>query len=360
MKPPVPVLLLFAVATSACANSSAKTAEAGPSGLPIRTAVVEQRDLIETLVLTGTLRPRQQVEVPAEVAARLLRVAKDEGAWVRDGEVLAELDATDFRLSNERALAALAVAEANRAHALVERERADNLKQTGGITGKDHLSAQVNLQVSEAALAQAKAEAAIAGQTLARAQVKAPFAGRVARRHADAGAMLAAGTPLFTLVDDRAFEFRASVPSADFAKVRVGAAVEVTVDGSPGRPVQGRLARLAPLIDERTRSFEVVVEVPSGRELVGGLFARAKVRVGAVAGALVVPPGALVRDGGAEAQVYRVAAGKAERLSVKLGVEDAQAVQVSEGLAAGDVVVLDPPAALASGTAVLPQAPRGN
>ena len=79
-------------------------------------------------------------------------------------------------------------------------------------------------------MAQARAEVAIAAQQLARAQVRAPFTGRVAKRHADPGAMLAAGTPLFTLVDDAVLEFRASVPSADYGKAQVGARVEVTVD----------------------------------------------------------------------------------------------------------------------------------
>jgi RND family efflux transporter MFP subunit len=319
---------------------------------------VQARDLDQQLTLTGTLRPRAQVQVVAEVPGRLVKVARDEGARVSAGEMLAQVDPTDYRLAGERARASLAVAEANRAHAQVEKERADNLVKTGGITDKDHLAAQVGLQVAEAALAQARAEASISGQQIARASVRAPFSGRVARRHADAGAMLAAGTPLFTLVDDSVLEFRASVPSADYGKARVGAPVEVTVDSRPGFSVRGRVARVTPLVDERTRSFEVVVEVPGSADLVGGLFARAAVRVGQVSGALVVPPSALVRDGSrpAEGQVFVVQAGKADRRTVTLGAEQPDAVQVTQGLALGERVVLDPPAALAPGAAVQPSA----
>ena len=82
-------------------------------------------------------------------------------------------------------------------------------------------------------------QVAIAAQQLARTQIKAPFAGRVAKRMADAGTMLANGTPLFTLVDDGVLEFRASVPSADYGKVHVGAAVDVTVDALGRRSVKG-------------------------------------------------------------------------------------------------------------------------
>lgn len=347
----LPVIILF----SGCGGSPSQTAvEVAASAMPVRTAPVAVRDLEETLVLTGNLRPRAQVEIVAEVAGRLLRIEKDEGARVAKGEVLAVLDDTDYALASDRARAALAVAEANRAHAVVERERADNLLKTGGITDKDHLAAQVNLQVADAAFAQAKAETAIAAEQQARCEVKAVFDGRIARRLVDPGAMLGVGTPIFTLVDDSVLEFRASVPSGDYAKVRVGAPVDVTVDALPGFRAHGRMARVAPIVDERSRAFDVVVEVPGGKELVGGLFARATVDVARIVGALVVPPAALIRDGSkpGEAQVFVVEGTKALRKTVTLGTESADAVQVTQGLSEGDLLILDPPVALASGTLV--------
>jgi membrane fusion protein (multidrug efflux system) len=338
---------------AACASERSAATEA-PRGLVVRTATVERRDLPEDIVLTGTLKPRAQVQVVAEVQARLLRVERDEGTRVAKDELLARLDDTDYRLANDRARAALAVAEANRAHAQAEKERADSLLKTGGITDRDHLAAQVALQVGEASLAQARAELAIAGQQLARTEVRAPFAGRVAKRFPDAGAMLAAGTPLFTLVDDSVLEFEAQVASRNLARVKLGVPVQLTVDALPDTRIEGRVARIEPLVDERSRSFEAVVEVEGRPGLVGGLFARATVRVGEVAGALVVPPAALVREGSepASAAAFVVREGKAEKVAVTLGVEAPDGIQVTRGLAAGDVVVLDPPTALASGAPV--------
>lgn len=340
---------------AACGGSGAHTAEVeAPRGLVVRTAAVEKRDLPEEIVLSGTFKPRAQVQVVAEVAARLVRVARDEGDRVGAGEVLAALDDTDYRLANDRARAALAMAEANHAHARAEKERADNLLKTGGITDRDHLAAQVALQVGEAGLAQAKAELAIAGQQLARTEVRAPFAGRVARRFPDPGSMLAAGTPLFTLVDDSVLEFQAQVASREIAKVRIGALVRLSIDALPAARIEGRVARIEPLVDERSRSFRAVVEVPGRAGLVGGLFARASLRVGEVAGALVVPPAALVRDGSdpAAASAFVVRQGKAEKVALTLGVEAPDGIQVTSGLAAGEMVVLDPPTALAGGAPV--------
>jgi RND family efflux transporter MFP subunit len=345
-------------AAAACGRADSASTETAARKVPVRTAEVLARDVREALVLTGTLRPRAQVQVVAEVPARLLAVVRDEGARVAEGETLARLDDTDHRLAHDRSRAALAVAEANRAHAAAERDRADNLLKTGGITDKEHLAAQVALQVAEASLAQARAEAAITAQQVARTTVKAPFAGRVGKRLADPGTMLANGTPIFVVVDDSVLEFRAAVPSADYGKVKVGAAVDVSVDALGGRAVKGRVDRVTPLVEERTRAFEVVVQVKGEPGLVGGVFARAEVGVGEVEGALVVPPSALVRDGSEarQAEVFVVAEGKAERRDVTLGVETPDAVQVTSGLRSGERVVLDPPVALASGAPVETQA----
>lgn len=349
---------LFALPLGACSRSeptqAAGEAPAAARSVPVRTAVAESRALKDRLELTGSLRPRAQVNVAAELSARMVRLLKDEGARVREGETIAVLDATDFRLAHDRAKAALAVAEANRAHALAERDRADQLVKTGGITDKDRLAAQVALQVAEASLAQVRAESAIAQQAVTRTEVRAPFSGRIARRLADVGTLLAPGMPILTLVDDEVLEFRAQVPSADFGKVRAGMDVSVTVDVLADWRAEGTVARITPMVDERSRAFEVVVRVPGGDRVIAGLFARATVDVGEVTGAVVVPPAALVRDGSRPelAHVYVVSGGKAERREVAIGLEQPDAVQVVRGLAAGDVVVVDPPVSLATGSPV--------
>lgn len=346
------VALTVSLACDAGNQSSASSVDQARS-VPVRTAMVEQRDIAEELSLTGTLKPQAQVQVVSEVAARMLRLLKDEGGYVARGDVIAVLDSTDARLAHERGAAAVAVAQANREHAVAERDRADNLLKTGGITDKDHLAAQVNLQVAEASLKQAKAEQAIAAQQLARCEIHAPFSGRIAKRLIDPGAMLAVGTPVVTLVDNAVLEFRAAVPSADFAKARLGAPAQITIDAMPGAAMRGTITRVLPMVDERSRSFEVVVQVWGQDKLVSGLFARARVKVRDIKQATVVPPAALMHDGSrpAVASIFVVENGKAESREVGVGVESLDAVQI-HGLKPGTTVVVDPPSTLASGAPV--------
>ena len=345
-----------ALSVIACGGGGAEAESTGQTvrTVPVRTATVQARDLTEILTLTGTLDPRAEVTVVPEVSARLERTLKNEGDRVSRGQLLAVLDDTDFELARDRAKATVDVAEANRAHARAEKERADSLLKTGGITDKDHLSAQVAVQVAEASSAQARSELAIAERQLGRSQIVAPIAGRIARRMADAGAMVPAGTPIYSIVDDAVYEFRASVASGDLAKLRTGEKVTVTVDALPGFVTEGQVNRISPQVDVRSRSFEVIIRVPGRPELVSGLFARADVRVRDVPGSLVVPPAALVRDGAdpTHALTFVVANGKAERRDVMVGLEVPDAVQVTAGLKAGEVVVVDPPSALGRGTQV--------
>jgi len=347
---------VFSLALAAAAAAACRPPAAAPPAPPllVRTATVQPRDLDQQLVLTGTLRPRAQVQVVAEVGGRLLRVARDEGARVAAGELLAQVDPTDYQLAGQRAAASLAVAQANRAHAQVEKERADNLVKTGGITDKDHLAAKVAVQVAEASESQAKSELAIADRQMERSRITAPIGGRISKRHADAGTVIAAGTPLYTIVDDSVFEFRSSVASGDFGMVKVGEPVVVTVDALPGFVTDGQVNRIAPQVDARSRSFEIIIRVPGKRELVSGLFARAQVKVREVPGSLTVPPAALLRDGSdpTKAQTYVVKNNTVERRDVVVGVEVPDAVQVTSGLNVGEVVVVDPPSALGPGTQV--------
>jgi membrane fusion protein (multidrug efflux system) len=348
-------LVAAAAVAAACGGTEAETTTSqAVRTVPVRTATVQTRDLAETLTLTGTLDPRAEVSVAPEVSARLERVLKNEGDRVSKGQLIAVLDNADFRLARDRARAMLAIADANRAHARAEKDRADSLLKTGGITDKDHLSAQVAVQVADASYAQAASEVAIVERQLGRSEITAPLSGRVSKRFVDAGAMVAASTPIYTIVDDSQFEFRAAVASGDFGKLRVGQKVTVTVDALPGFVTEGEVNRIAPQIETRSRSFEVIVRLPGRPQLVSGLFARGELHVRDIPGGLVVPPAALIRDGAdpSHAQTFVVVGGKAERRDVTVGVEMADAVQVTTGLKAGEVVVLDPPSALGPGTQV--------
>ena len=106
--------------------------------------------------ITGNLRTLSTVEIKPEVGGRLLAVYFREGDFVRKDQLLAEIDPVNYRLSYDQAAAALRVAEAgleraqvSAEHAKTEKERADNLLRSGGITEKDHQAALTGIKEAE-------------------------------------------------------------------------------------------------------------------------------------------------------------------------------------------------------------------
>ena len=218
-------------------NQSKETDGARPDAavsteLVVRTATVTRREWIKKIPVTGNLRTLSTVEIKPEVGGRLIAVHFKEGDLVRKGQLLAEIDPVNYRLACDQAMAALRVAEAglersqvSAEHAKTEKERADNLLRSGGITQKDHQAAltgireaESQVRLAEAQCGQARAALAIAEKSLKDCKIYAPAGGHVQKKYFDNGSLLAPGVSLYTLVDNSQLELECVVPSYQLAK----------------------------------------------------------------------------------------------------------------------------------------------
>jgi membrane fusion protein (multidrug efflux system) len=164
--------------------------------------------------------------------------------------------------------------------------------------------------------------------------------------------MASPGVPAFTVVTTGQVFVDVSISEGLVDKARNGQAVEVTVDAYPGRTFKGLLTNLAPAADARTRSFAARVQLANGdNRLKPGMFATVKFVTEAKRDVLVIPGDALVdRDG--DQIVYVVENGTAAERSVKTGLSDGHSVEILQGLAEGDQVVVAGQTQLAAGIAV--------
>lgn len=152
--------------------------------------------------------------------------------------------------------------------------------------------------------------------------------------------MVNAGQALVTLVRTDPIEVDFSVPETQLANLRDGQRLSIEVDAYPGDAFGGEIAAIDPVVDPQTRSARLRARIPNpdGR-LKPGQFARLRVDTGTGATtALLVPEQALMQEGETR-YVYTVVAGKAKRVTVRTGARVPGKVQVTEGLAAGDVVI---------------------
>jgi RND family efflux transporter MFP subunit len=321
------------------------------------------------LPITGTLVSTSRVDVKAEVAGRITRFDKDEGARVSAGEPIAWVNDENYQLSLRQAQTVVAVAEAGveraqllDSHSRAELERATRLLESGGITDQDLKSAQLAERDARAqvALATAQLDQARAALDVARKRVRdtvihSPVAGEIQSKLVNAGAYVESATPLFTVVDNSRLELESFVATADLAALAPGQRVVFAVSSYPGAHFEGRVIDIAAAIDEQTRSAKIRVRVANpGGKLKTGMFVEGEVVTGVNSQAIVIPASAVYRDdrSAKSSYVFVVENGKAARRDVRIGHERDSKLEIIAGLQPGDCLIAEQNIEIAEGVSV--------
>ena len=193
----------------------------------------------------------------------------------------------------------------------------------------------------QAVLVQRRTEVEITRQQLADTVLASPIDGAVSQRQASVGEYLSPGTAVVTVVRVHPLRLRLAVPERESGSVRVGQTVRVTVEGD-ATVYAGRVARLSPAIQEQSRTLMIEAEVPNepGR-LRPGAFAKTEIVTQAGRRVVMVPASSIIVFAGIE-KVITVRDGRAGETRVRTGRRDGDRVEIAEGLAAGEPVVVQP------------------
>ncbi len=207
-----------------------------------------------------------------------------------------------------------------------------------------------DIQAANATVARAAAQIAQMEASLARTSITAPFDGVVAQRLVEPGANVTTSTPLFVLVAKGA-QVQVTLRDTDAANIKPGAAVEVTTPEAT-KPLTGRVLTIAPIGDPRAHTVEVHISADSpATALRPGTFTQVRILTSQKSDALAVPNDSIVpTDQGP--RVFVVRDGKARALDVTLGIVGRTSTEITKGLAAGDVVIVEGHSTLRDGQAV--------
>ena len=398
------LVLLAGASLSVGGCGDGERAASGPAEpVEVRVFTAEVRPLERRISAVGTLAAQEHSTLSSKVSGRIQSFEVDLGTEVRRGQVLARLEPRDYELRVLQAQAAMSQARAElglpsegqqrgegsgdsvfpgaesqtvetasadaasvdslstvrHARALLEeatanRERMQSLVRSGITSNADRDTVEARYKVAltsyetaleegrvkVATLQQRRAELEIARKNLADVVITAPFDGAVQTRAAAVGQYVAAGTPVITLVLSDPLRLRLEVPEREAVLLREGQTVRLRVDGDE-QVYEGRLARISPALDERTRTLLVEADVPRRGALRAGLFARADVVVDADDPAVCVPPSAITSFAGIE-KVILVQEGKAEERVVHTGRRSEECIEILDGLEPGATAVLDP------------------
>ena len=352
--------LLGAALLGSAAACSSGAAEEAPNATPLAVTVspenvaVAKPSRIETgPAISGALAPEREAQLRAEVGGAVLAVYAEQGQAVRAGAPLARIDDAATRDQVLSARSGLRSAQSSAEVAARELQRAERLVAAGAIAERDVESARRVNVAAQAAVADARARLASVAEQQGNTRVAAPFAGVVSQRAVNVGDVVAPGALLYAVVAPGSMRLEASVPAEQLADVRVGLPVQFRVSGYGDRAFTGKITRVNPVADPNTRQVRIVAAIPNaGSALVGGLFAEGRVASETRDG-IVLPLNA-VNEAGLAPTALRVKGGRAERVTVELGIRDAstETVEVRTGLAAGDTVLVGAAAGISAGTPV--------
>ena len=247
--------------------------------------VAERLSINQIEPVSGNVRAVNAVTLRSTMGAVVTRINALEGATVKTGQILAQLDADDTRARLQQAQQQSNAAKAQVELAKRQRDNNQALVEKGFISSTALVSSDSNY-----ATALANYEAALAAQQIAKrglddAALRAPFNGVVTQRHVKAGERVAVNAPVMDIVDVSQLEVEVLLPIAASAGLKVGQTAKLNLESQP-QPITAQVARINPSIDAGSRSVRVYLSIPAGKARVGE-FATGELTVGVMQGTAV-------------------------------------------------------------------------
>ena len=331
--------LASAVTLAACGSKEPPKKDPAAQARAVSVVRLEPRAITGALSASGTLRPREEAAVAAEVAGfRVLRVNADVGDTVRAGQVLVQLDPALLE-------AQIAQAQAQAAQAEDQAKRVADLDGQGVLAQEQIAQRRFQAQAARANLRDLQTR-------LAKLSVVAPVSGVILERTVRPGDLSSGGgTPWFRIARDGQMELGADMSEDDLARIRVGQAATVTLPG--GGQAQGTVRIVSPQIDAQTKLGQVRVLLPARSDIRAGGFARA-VFADASTSTLALPETAIRYDANGAAVMVVGADNRVKHVAVQTGQRGSGLVQIVKGPPSGSRVVQNAASFLLDGDLVKP------
>ena len=305
--------------------------------VPVELAQVEGRGIAAYYRAASVIEADRLVELVAKTTGRVSKVNVEEGDWVEEGQILAEMENDRERIQLRKA--DLTVADKER-----------QLERNKSMLDEELISRQ-EYDDQASATKMAEAERDLAAIALEDTRIRASFAGRITERKVVPGQQLAIAAPAFTIGDFSPLRVRVHLPEAIARKVSAGQRVLVSPDAAD-KPLEAVVERIAPVVDPTTSTVRLTLLLDGEDEAarVGG-FVKVRITTDEHHDALSIPKLALIEEG-ALRNVFVAEADTVRKVEIETGLYDETHVEVLEGLFAGDFVVTMGQGGLRTGTLI--------
>jgi len=345
----------FSGALSGCSNERRTEPVVPETVSNVSVIVAEKTTIPDWLEAVGTVQAAQTSQISSQMMGNIVEIRAREGDRVQSGQVLAIIDDAQPRSAVDQATAALTAAEkevsaadSDLALAEITLKRYQQLYEKKSVSPQEfdeikarYQSVEARRDMARAGQAQANAALTQARTTLGYTRIRAPFAGAVTQKKADAGTLASPGMPIFIIEDTRSYRLETQIDESDIRLVHVGQAAPVMVDSLGNIQLSGKVVQIVPAADPASRSFLVKVELPIDTRLRSGLFGRAHFPRGERP-AILIPQSSVVERGQLQGVYVLDGNQVAELRYVTLGKSAGVKVEVLSGLQGGDKVVAAP------------------
>lgn len=330
----LPLLLLLLIACD-------KSAPIPPTPRPALVVTVGKRTAAAPTILVGEVRSRYESAQGFRIDGKIIERKVDVGAIVSKGQLLAKLDSIDTGLSTQAAQAEVHAADADLALAEAELNRYRQLNVRKFVSDQALDIQEAKFRAAAAKVKQLSTQAAVTGNQSRYTQLLAERDGVVTEIRAEPGQVVKAGEVIVRIAVPNSKEVAIAVPESRMAGIAEGVPAEVRLWANFNTVYQGKVREVAPAADSVTRTFQVRVAMPA---------VDSAVRLGMTAGVrfyhqgdndLLLPTTAVTqRDGQSVVWVVKPDTGEVQPRAVKTGVFREDGVTISDGLHAGEQVVV--------------------
>ena len=254
------------------------------------------------------------------------RVLVEEGAQVREGQIMIELVDDELKLNE---------AEAKLAYQKLENQlkRKEELFNRQLLAKEEYEDLKINVQQSKIRWERARL-------SLDYARVRAPVSGVISKRSVKLGDRIGASTKLYEMVNLSRLIAYVHVPGQGMHNLALGQPALVTTDFLPGTQFQGKILRISPVVDPGSGTFKVTLELKSKNQLLRpGMFVNAHIVTATHPRAVLVPKRAVVYDDGMP-HVFVVSDSTVNKVRFEMGFDDTEFVEVVAGVKKGDQIVV--------------------
>jgi len=342
----------------------------GKSGTPVDVIVAAEQEVKPSILASGTLAYKVEVNLTAEVTARVRSIAVQEGDTVQEGQLLLRLDPETYNaiiareeasvrqnrinIDRQRAVVALRKQQYERSQKLataklIDQNRLDEDRN-------QFVVAEADLRSSEEALQRSLAVLSDAREQRSKTEIRAPIGGRIVSLPIKAGEVAIpstaslAGAQLMKIADVSAIQAEVQVDEADVAKITLGQRADVFAAAYPDTALVGKVERIAltPTVEGQGRSYKVTlaIEAPGTLQLRSGMSARAIIFLGDGRKQLSVPVEAVVTETPEKNVVKKFVwvddGGTARKRAITTGLSDDRWEAIDSGIAVEDRVITGP------------------